>query len=195
MRKTFSAFIVSASLLASWSYAFGEAPGAMDAEALLNLAPHISLEGKDISTFEVKGTLDFDGAQLRFIASGKKPDQLTLKLLDPRDETPIMVGVDSSVMFYDPISSEVLLGRAESVFTLRVEKGAEDSVETCPGQRLVISFGFRSIRDEEREGRRRRAVNHGYRHSFTYDCTDEIPRGQDKGEQRVCYRRGDKARR
>ena len=138
MRKTMVALIVSVNLIAACHHAFGETSGRMDTETLLQLAPRISLEEKSISTFEVKGTLDLDGIRLRFIVSGRQPDQLALRLLDPRDEMPILVGAGNSFMFYDPIASEVLLGQAVSRFTFKMDP--ED-------QELTIGFGFDSVRN------------------------------------------------
>ena len=138
MQKTLVALIVSVNLIAGCHYAFGETCGKMDTEALLQLAPRISLEEKSISTFEVKGTLDLDGIRLRFIVSGRQPDQLALRLLDPRDGIPILVGAGNSFMFYDPIASEVLLGQAVPRFTFKMDP--ED-------QELTIGFGFDSIRN------------------------------------------------
>lgn len=140
MRKTLAAFIITANLIAGCHHAFGETSGKMDTEALLQLAPRISLEEKSISTFEVKGTLDLDGIRLRFIVSGRQPDQLALRLLDPRDGMPILVGAGNSFMFYDPIASEVLLGQAVSRFTFKMDPG---------DQQLMIGFGFHSVRDEK----------------------------------------------
>lgn len=149
MRKIFAACIILAILMSSWDYGFSEDSSTTNAEAMLKLAPRISLEEKNVSTFEVKGILTANGIQLRFIVSGKKPDQLTLKLLDPRDGTPIMVGAGNSFMMYDPVSSEVLLGRAVPVFTL----SAKESDKTDPDNyNLVMSFGYRSVRDEKKEG-------------------------------------------
>ncbi len=156
MRKTFVALIASATLIAGWNYAFSETSDRPNTETLLKLAPCISLAEKSISTFEVKGTLDINGFRLRFIVLGKKPDQLVLKLLDPLDGTPIMVGIGNSFMFYDPISSEVLLGQAHSVFTLSVEKDAADSGKTEPDDRnLKIGFGFISIGEDKKKEQNR----------------------------------------
>ncbi len=140
MRKTLVALIITASLIAGCNHVFGETSGKMDGGKLLQLAPRISLEEKGISTFEVKGTLDLDGIRLRFIVSGRQPDQLALRLLDPRDGMPILVGAGNSFMFYDPIASEVLLGQAVPRFTFKMDP---------KDQELTIGFGFHSIRNEK----------------------------------------------
>jgi hypothetical protein len=143
MRKTFVAFILSANLIIGCNYAFSETSGTTNMEALLKLAPRISLEEKSIWAFEVKGTLDLDGIRLRFIVSGSQPNQFALRLLDPRDGTPILVGAGKSFMFYDPLASEVLWGGAVSLFTFKMNPD---------DQNLTIGFGLHSIRNEK-EGR------------------------------------------
>jgi hypothetical protein len=140
------------SLTLAGNYALSETSDTMDAEALLKLAPRISLEEKSISTFEVKGTLDLNGIQLRFIVSGEQPDQLALRILDPLDQTPVMVGAGGAFMLYDPISPEVVVGRATSTFILSVEKDPEDASEVNPdGPNIVMEFAFHSTIDKKKE--------------------------------------------
>lgn len=112
--------ITSALVLLSSGPGVAEPQPVMDADALLKLAPCISLEEESISTFEVKGTMDLGaaGLKLKFIVAGKQPDQLALTVVDPRDKTPVLIGVGESSVFYDPILSEVVLGRAVSSFLL-----------------------------------------------------------------------------
>ena len=150
MNKICAVFTTWLSLMLVGNYALSETSDTMDAEALLKLAPRISLEEKSISTFDVKGTLDFNGVQLRFVVSGKQPDQIALRILDPLDKTPIMVGVGDSFMLYDPISSEVLVGRATSTFTLSVEKDPENASETNPNpQKGAMGFEIHSIKEKK----------------------------------------------
>lgn len=121
MRKAFSAVLVAVILAAGWSPAFG---GASVGE-LARLAPRITLEDKKISTFEVRGTLDFEGIRLRFMVAGRQPNLHSLTVLDPRDGMPILVGAGNSYLFYDPVASEVLLGKAAPQFVLRMDSADE----------------------------------------------------------------------
>ena len=152
MRSLSKLFAIRFGLLLMTGHAFSETSDMMEPEALLALAPRISMEEKTISSFEVKGTLDFDGIRLRFIVSGQRPDRLAIRILDPRDETPILLAVGESTMLYDPIDSEVLLGRASATFTLSVEKDPEDANENNPdGQSVMLGFGFASIGENKNE--------------------------------------------
>ncbi len=92
MKKAFITVVVASILAISGSCAFSETAGTPNIEELLRLAPRISLAEKNISTFEIKGTLDIERIQLRFIVSGKQPDRHALRILDPRDGMPILVG-------------------------------------------------------------------------------------------------------
>jgi hypothetical protein len=148
MKKTWSLFAIGLSLIFAGDHALSEPSGTIDAEALLNLAPRISLEEKTISTFEIKGTFDVRGVKLRFMVSGKQPDQLELRVLDPRDKTPVMAGLGDSFMLYDPVSSDVTIGRATSIFTLGVEKDTEKASEANPdAKKVVMYFGVDSKKD------------------------------------------------
>ncbi|PKN33828.1 MAG: hypothetical protein CVU61_11990 [Deltaproteobacteria bacterium HGW-Deltaproteobacteria-19] len=121
MKKAFITVVVASILAISGSCAFSETAGTPNIEELLRLAPRISLAEKNISTFEIKGTLDIERIQLRFIVSGKQPDRHALRILDPRDGMPILVGAGNSFMFYDPVASEVLLGNAMPQFVFKMD--------------------------------------------------------------------------
>ncbi len=108
------------------------------AESLITSAPRISLEEKDISTFEVRGTMSGD-VSLRFIISGQKPDRYSLALLDPHDDTPIAVATQERLTYYNPLTGKVTVVKNMAPtfeLSMRDEKGPE------PGNTLNFSFGF-----------------------------------------------------
>lgn len=127
--------------------ASGGAPAGSNAEALVSLAPFISLQNKEISTFDVSGTLSLEGLQLRFMVSGRQPDQVALRILDPRDGAPVLVAVNNTFMFYDPVVPEVVLGQVLSAFVLKVEKAAATNAAGPPEDNVVMGFGFHSVGD------------------------------------------------
>ena len=152
MRNICDLFAIGLSLMLVVNNALSDTSDTMDAEALLKLAPRISLEEKSISTFEVKGTLYCGDFDIEFIVSGKQPDQFAIMFQDPLDKTPVMVGIGDSFMFYDPVSSEVRVGRLDSTFTLSVKKDPAKVSEANPdGQSIAMGFGFHSIIDEKKE--------------------------------------------
>ncbi len=134
MKKIFVVWMVAGLLAAGWSPAFGDA----SVGELVRLAPRITLEDRKISTFEVRGTLDFEGIQLRFMVAGKQPNRHSLTVLDPRDGMPILVGAGNSYLFYDPVASEVLLGNAAPQFVLRMDSADES---------LKLAFGVHEPED------------------------------------------------
>ncbi len=111
-------------------------------EKLLKLAPRISLDEKDLSTFEIKGTIADKQAQVQFVVSGKQPDQIALSLADSTTETPILAGADNSFMAYDSISAEVLLGQGIPKFVFSLENEGFDE------QSVILAWGFLPIEDE-----------------------------------------------
>ncbi|NPU84437.1 MAG: hypothetical protein HPY65_08095 [Syntrophaceae bacterium] len=146
MKKTFPAVIVAVLLAVSCGHAFGETAGEPDIQDLVRLAPRISLEDGKISTFEVRGTLDIDGILLRFMVAGKQPGRHSLYVLDPRDGMPILVGAGKSYLFYDPVASEVLLGKAAPQFVLRMDSADES-----------LKLGFGVHQPEDGKGNREEA--------------------------------------
>ncbi len=139
MLKKLSIFIILLTLTLANNFAFCEISKSIDAETLVKLAPIISLEAKEISSFEVKGILDINGIQLRFIISGQKPNKTAVRIFDVQDNTPIMIGIDKNLMFYDPVSSEVVIASAISTFTLKIDKESN----------LTMHFGFNPIKNDD----------------------------------------------
>ncbi len=92
MLKKLSIFIILLTLTLANNFAFCEISKSIDAETLVKLAPIISLEEKNISSFEVKGILDFNGIQLRFIISGQKPNKTAVRIFDVQDNTYMFSG-------------------------------------------------------------------------------------------------------
>ena len=66
MLKKLSIFIILLTLTLENNFAFCEISKSIDAETLVKLAPIISLKEKSISSFEVKGFLNYNGIQLSF---------------------------------------------------------------------------------------------------------------------------------
>ena len=127
---------------------------AMDGEALCKLIPRITLENKEIKTFQVNGVIDYNGVLLRFELSGKQPDQVAIRILDPIDATPVVVGIRDTAMIYDPVSMEVLVGKALSAFVLRIEDDLEQKEEGKPmPRRFHVGFLFHSIPKEDKKAK------------------------------------------
>ena len=136
MRTLFTLSIFSLVLILAKDHAFCET---IDVDALVSLAPRVSLQEETISSFQVKGTLNYNGLKYRFSVSAKQPDQVAVRVLDPSDGTPIMVGASGSLFLYDAIKSEVVLAEVIPCFTLSFENepGSSDKA------RLVAEFGFK----------------------------------------------------
>ena len=112
------------------------------AKKLLNMAPRIALDEKNVSSFEVYGCFDMGGLKLRFVIIGKKPDRTSLLVLDDRDKTPVLAGTGKAFMIYDPIDSNILTGDGRACFMLDSEDSVDDS--GIPGKNLELGFGVYS---------------------------------------------------
>lgn len=112
------------------------------AKKLIQMAPRISLDNKNITSFLIEGYLDFNGLQFQFIVSGQQPDQLALRILDSQDNTPILAGMNNRVMFYDPISVEAYLSQAVPNFIMKMEKVSDDL-------NLKMFFGLQQVKDKK----------------------------------------------
>ena len=135
MRTLLALSILSLILILAKDDAFCES---IDADSLMSLAPRISLKEETISSFRVKGVFNFGGLKYRFSVSAKKPDQVSVRVMDPSDGTPIMVGASGSLFIYDSIKSEAVLAEAIPHFSLSFENESGSTIKP----RLVAGFGF-----------------------------------------------------
>jgi hypothetical protein len=81
------------------------------AQQLLPLAPHLSLQEKDLRSFQATGRLDWQQVRLKFELCAEKPDRTALRVLDSRDRTPILWATGREFLFYDPLEDEVVTAR------------------------------------------------------------------------------------
>jgi hypothetical protein len=110
-------------------------------QQLLPLAPHLSLEEKDLHSFRVAGRFDWEQVHLKFELFAEKPDRTALRVLDPRDRTPILWASGREFFFYDPLADEVVIGSGVPFFVLRMEKESESAKEEDRGKGN-LKFGF-----------------------------------------------------
>jgi hypothetical protein len=127
-------------LLAGGSKADGQA--LPSAQQLLLTAPHLSLQAKEINSFEATGRLDWEQVHLKFELFASRPDQTTLHVLDPKDQTPILWASGGAFMFYDPVADEVVIGRGFPFFLFRIEPVSQEVKEDGLGrEQLNLGFG------------------------------------------------------
>ena len=111
------------------------------AQKLLLLAPHLSLQEKDINSFEATGQFDFEQIKLRFELFAVKPYKTTLRVLDPQDSTPILWACGREFMFFDPLADEIVIGKGVPLFVFRIEKASQEGKQDGLGEEQ-LSFGF-----------------------------------------------------
>ena len=111
------------------------------AQQLFALAPHLSLEEKDLRSFRAAGRFDYEPVHLKFELSAEKPDRTALRVLDARDRTPILWAAGREFLFYDPLADEVVLGSGVPFFVLRMEKEGDSAKEEDRGKGN-LKFGF-----------------------------------------------------
>jgi hypothetical protein len=107
------------------------------AQQLLLLAPHLSLQGKNINSFEATGQLNWEQVYVKFELFAEKPYKTALRVLDPKDHTPMLWASGGAFMFYDPLADEIVIGKGMPLFVFRIEKVSEDGL----GEEQ-LSFGF-----------------------------------------------------
>ena len=111
------------------------------AHQLLLLAPHLSLQEKDINSFQATGKFDFEQINLKFELYAAKPDKTALRVLDPQDSTPILWACGGEFMFYDPLADEIVIGKGMPLFVFRMEKVSQGVKQDGLGEEQ-LSFGF-----------------------------------------------------
>ncbi len=84
----------------------------------LALAPRLALNEPGLKSFEVDGILQQDDLKLRFRVCAQAPDRMAVWLMDMSDGTPILVEIDRTVLLYDPLSGDVLMGDGSASLTL-----------------------------------------------------------------------------
>jgi len=113
------------------------------AQQLLPLAPHLSLQEKDLRSFRTTGRLDWQQVHLKFELCAEKPDRTALRVLDSRDHTPILWASGREFLFYDPLEDEVVMGKGVPFFHLRMEKESNPEREEDRGKgNLILEFGI-----------------------------------------------------
>ena len=113
------------------------------AQQLLPLAPHLSLEEKDLRSFRAAGRFDLEQVHLKFELFAEKPDRTALRVLDARDRTPILWASGGEFLFYDPLADEVVVGKGVPFFRLRMEKETNPAREEDRGKgNLIFGFGI-----------------------------------------------------
>ncbi len=113
------------------------------AQQLLPLAPHLSLEEKDLRSFRASGRLDWEQVHLKFELFAEKPDRTAFRVLDSKDRTPILWASGREFLFYDPLADEMVTGRGVPFFHLRMEKEDNPAREEDRGKgRLILGFGI-----------------------------------------------------
>jgi len=128
-------------------FLFSVGPAAADgqtspsAQQLLSLAPNLSLQEKDISSFQTNGRLDLEQVHLKFELLAEKPDRTALRVLDAKDNTPILWASGRTFMFYDPLANEVVMGEGVPIFEFRMEKAGNEAKEDEAGKEQ-LAFGF-----------------------------------------------------
>ena len=142
---------ISFAVLFMYCCAFAvDAENVHDAKALIGLAPVISLDEAGVSSFEVKGTLDYGSFFLRFVILGQEPDRISMWVLDPNDNTPILIGTGGSYMLYSPVASELLMWDMVSSFRLCIEKSAADPDGLKDDeQKLVFNFFLHTHKEKK----------------------------------------------
>jgi hypothetical protein len=111
------------------------------AQQLLILAPHLSLQEKDINSFQATGKFDFEQISLKFELFAERPDKTALRVLDPQDSTPILWACSGEFMFYDPLADEIVIGKGNPLFVFRMEKVSQEVKQDGLGEEQ-LSFGF-----------------------------------------------------
>jgi len=111
------------------------------AQQLLLLAPHLSLQEKDIRSFETTGRFDLERVHLKFALFAEKPDRTSLRVLDVKDNTPILWASGGAFMFYDPLADEVVMGEGVPFFRFRMGKAGKEAKEDEAGKE-ELAFGF-----------------------------------------------------
>jgi hypothetical protein len=128
------------------------APALPPADDLVKLARVISLQDKTLRSFQVSGALNAGPAGLRFTVAGRQPGDLTLRLDDARDGTPVLIAAGGSVMMYDPVAAEILVFKTETEFILRMEPppaNAPANAKEAPAHTLNFGFFVHSPGSEE----------------------------------------------
>lgn len=137
-----SFFWIAVLLLLSWvECPVPRAQTLPSAEQLLPLAPHLSLQGKDLHSFRAAGQFNWEQVRLKFELFAEKPDRTALHILDSRDRTPILWASGREFFFYDPLADEVVIGRGVPFFVMRMEKESESAKEEDRGKEN-LKFGF-----------------------------------------------------
>lgn len=124
----------------------GEGPNAYgqtlpSAQQLLLLAPHLSLQEKNINSFEASGQLNWEQVHLKFELFAERPDKTALHVLDSQDSTPILWACGGEFMFYDPLADEIVIGQGVPLFLFRIEKVSEEVKDDNLGKEQ-LKFGF-----------------------------------------------------
>lgn len=113
------------------------------AQQLTILAPHLSLQEKDVRFFEATGKFDWEQVHLKFALFAEKPDRTALRVLDSKDNTPILWASGRAFMFYDPLADELVLGKGVPFFQFRMEKAGPEAEEDDLGkEKLTLGFGI-----------------------------------------------------
>lgn len=103
--------------------------------------PVLSLKTRGVNSYQLKYALQIEDVLLGIRVYAEKPDHYTFVLFDPSDGTPIMVGYDNKVMFYDPTNDEILLMDGHPLFQVKLE-GRKPSKEDQSTRSLTVKFGF-----------------------------------------------------
>jgi hypothetical protein len=128
----------------------------LDEEALLDLAPRITLEEPGITSFLVEGTIDFGNFGISFIAVGEAPDHVLVRVFDLQDGTPILAGSDNTAMFYDPLIPRVLIDAYVLHFCMRIEDSEDESENGDTRQKFMFGFALHPLESSETETRKLR---------------------------------------
>jgi hypothetical protein len=142
MGMGFSFFWIAALLFLSWvECPTPHAQTLPSAQQLFALAPHLSLEEKDLRSFRAAGRFHWERVHLKFELFAEKPDRTALRVLDAKDGTPILWASGKDFLFYDPLADEVVVGSGVPFFVLRMEKEGDSTKEEDRGDGN-LKFGF-----------------------------------------------------
>ena len=94
------------------------------AKELFALAPNIRLDNKDIDNYHIKGRFIGQGLNLQFTVIGKGENNVSLYLIDGRDQTPIYAAKGGKGFLNDILEQRLLFSNFLSTFHFRIDEEA-----------------------------------------------------------------------
>lgn len=118
-----------------------DAPAHVNVGQLIHQVPVLSLSEPGIRSFALRAVLSGNGVTLGFAVHASRPNAYSVRVFDTSDDTPILVGYDKKMVFYDPTADHLVLAGGIPTFVLNVKPHKPTPTDKSTTE-LTLGFGL-----------------------------------------------------